>query len=188
MPMCDCAARAAYAAMAGSTPSRRTSSSATSSGGGMRRRTWRERLRIVTMTSSTLGAHSSHTVRGTGSSSALSSASAARSVRRSASSMTMTRQRPTVGDDCACNARSRASRTWIVRPLVETICTSAWEPSIVVRHSRHSPHPPCGHSSAAANERAALERPEPGGPVMSHACVMRRASPTASLNVRTASC
>lgn len=69
--MCDWAARAAYLAMAGSTPSRRSSRPATASTEGVRSRTCRERERIVIMTSSTEGAHNIQTVRGTGSSRAL---------------------------------------------------------------------------------------------------------------------
>ena len=91
------AARAAYMAIGISTPSRRWSSSATASAGGVRRRTWRDRERIVMTTSSSEGAQRIQTVRGTGSSIALSRASAARSVRRSASSTMMTRHGPTEG-------------------------------------------------------------------------------------------
>ncbi len=36
----------------------------------------------------------------------------------------------------------------------------------------HSPQPPSGHSSAAAKARAATDRPDPGGPVNSHAWVI----------------
>ena len=57
---------------------RRRSIVATASYGGVRRVTTRHRDRTVTGTSSTVGAHSIHTVRGAGSSSAFSSASAAR--------------------------------------------------------------------------------------------------------------
>ncbi|SIM47297.1 Uncharacterised protein [Mycobacteroides abscessus subsp. abscessus] len=52
--------------------------------------------------------------------------------------------------------------------------TSAWEPAIVVRQERHRPQPRSpgsswSHSRAAARARAAVERPEPGGPVNSQA-------------------
>ena len=36
----------------------------------------------------------------------------------------------------------------------------------------HSPQPPSRHSSAAANARAATDRPDPGGPVNSQAWVI----------------
>ena len=59
---------------AGSTPSRRASTSATAADGGVRSVTSRHRDRIVVTRSSADGAHSSHTVRGGGSSIALSRA------------------------------------------------------------------------------------------------------------------
>ncbi len=158
------AARAAYIAIGISTPSRRWSSSATASAGGVRSRTCRERERMVMTTSSSDGAHRIHTVRATGSSIALSRASAARSVRRSASSMMMTRHGPTDGRSADIAASSRACSTLIESPSVATTSTSAWVPSTAVRHSRHSPQPSWGHSRAAANARAATDRPEPGGP------------------------
>ena len=123
---------------------------------------------MVMMTSSRDGAHSTHTVRATGSSRDFSRASAARSWSRSASSMMMTRQRPTEGRSAASWTRSRASATVSVRPSVAMMSTSEWVPSTAVRHSRQVPQPPWGHCSAPANARAATERPDPGGPVSSH--------------------
>jgi hypothetical protein len=90
MPMWLWASRAATSAVAGSTP-RRSSSAATSWTEGTRRRTLRTRDRIVGMRSASLGAQRIHTVRGGGSSRALSSRLEVRSVMRSASSMTTTR-------------------------------------------------------------------------------------------------
>ena len=50
---------------------------------------------------------------------------------------------------------------------------SGWEPASAVRQAWHSPQPvPRSHCSAAANAMAALDRPEPGGPVNSHAWVI----------------
>ncbi len=69
-------------------PSRATSRSATASSLGVTSLIARLRERMVTITSSGLGAQSSHTVCGSGSSRPLSSASAPRSVIRSASSTT----------------------------------------------------------------------------------------------------
>ena len=186
-PTWDWAARAAYIARPGSMPSRRVSSPATASTGGVRSRTCRERERRVMMTSSSDGAQSIHTVRGVGSSRALSSASAARSVSRSASSMMMTRQGPTDGRSAASWTSARVSSTLIDRPSVATTVTSAWVPSRAVRHSRHSPQPSRGHSSAAPNARAATDLPDPGGPVKSHAWVIAAGTPTARIRVSTAS-
>ena len=49
-------------------------------------------------------------------------------------------------------------------------------PARTWRHDGHSPHPPYGHSSADAKARAATDRPEPGGPVNSQACVIAPAT------------
>jgi adenylate cyclase len=46
---------------------------------------------------------------------------------------------------------------------------------MVVVQARHSPHPGTPsdvHCRAAAKHNAAIERPDPGGPVISQACVM----------------
>jgi len=48
-------------------------------------------------------------------------------------------------------------------------------PAIVVEHDRHSPQPGIPsevHCKAAAKHSAAIERPDPGGPVISQACVI----------------
>ena len=81
-----------------------------------------------------------------------------RSVSRSASSTMMTRHRPTDGRSAASWTRARVSSTRIDRPSVAMTVTSAWVPSIAVRHSRQIPQPSSGHCSAAANARAA-DRP-----------------------------
>jgi len=62
---------------------------------------------------------------------------------------------------------SRASRTPIDNPSGRTISMSPWVPARAVRQSAHCPQPPLAHCNAAANARAATERPEPGGPVNS---------------------
>ena len=179
--------------MAGSTPSRRTRTSATASVGGVRSDRWRQRERIVGSTSSTAGAHSSQTVCGVGSSIALSRALPAGSVSRSASSTTMTCHRPPEGCRAARETRARASGTPIESLRVLTTSTSAWVPASTVWHAGHSPQPPRGHCNAAAKARAAVDRPEPGGPVTSQACVMpvpgsprRPASAAAAARRRTA--
>ncbi|BBY81605.1 hypothetical protein MPUL_27630 [Mycolicibacterium pulveris] len=53
--------------------------------------------------------------------------------------------------------------------------TSAWVPAIVVVQARQVPQPGTPsevHCNAAAKHNAATERPDPGGPVISHAWVM----------------
>ena len=80
--------------------------SATASDGGTRSVITRQRDLIVVTRSSALGEQSSHTVRGAGSSIALSSALAAASVHRSASSNSTTCQRPPDGAPAARSTRS----------------------------------------------------------------------------------
>ena len=104
------AARAASSASCAPTPSA-CRTAATASVGGVRSVTRRQRDRMVVGRSSAYGAHSSHTVRGAGSSIAFSSALAACSVHRSASSNRMTRQRPLTGAVAALRTRSRVWRT-----------------------------------------------------------------------------
>ena len=119
-----------------------------------------------------VGAQSIQTVRGVGSSIALSSALAACSVSRSASSTISTCQRRPTGERPLRRTRSRTSSTPIESFSVRISATSAWDPASTVRHSWHSPHPCSRHCSAAANATAALDRPDPGGPVNSHEWLM----------------
>ena len=136
-PICDWAARAAERASAGSTPSRRTRRSATACGSGIRNPKWRHRERIVVIMSSALGAHSSHTVRSGGSSTALRRTFAVRSIMRSASSMTMTRQRPCEGAVCARTTICRTSSMRIWVDSVLRIVTSPFVRARVVTHPGH---------------------------------------------------
>ncbi len=195
-PMWPWAARAANEARAGSTPSRRTSASVTSRVVGVRSRTCRVRDTIVGSTSSGVGAHRIHTVRGLGSSSDLSRALPETSLSRSASSTISTFQRPMIGVIDARRISSRDSSAVICSFSGVNWSTSAcprprtwWQVSQV-------PHPPSGHCRAAAKTRAAVERPEPGGPVSSQAWViegpgsprrMRAASAEAWARVATSS-
>jgi hypothetical protein len=78
---------------------------------GVRSGTCRVREEIVGRTSSTLGAHRIHTVCGGGSSRDFSRTLTAWSVRRSASSTTMTCHGPLMGDIDDRITRSRASST-----------------------------------------------------------------------------
>ena len=124
---------------------------------------------------STDGAHSRKTVAGGGSSTTFSSALAAPSVNRSASSITTTCQRPVLGRRDAVVTMARIASTPIERPSGMMRRTSAWVPAIVVVHPRQAPHPgtpSAVHCRAAAKHSAATERPDPGGPVMSQAWVM----------------
>ena len=150
-------------------PSRVCSNWATAATLGVCRVSIRQRERTVATTSSGVGAQSTQTVRGAGSSMLFSKASAPRSVTRSASSTTITCQRPSVGLIAARRTRSRTSSTPIDNISVRTSVTSGWAPDSTVRQSLHSPQPPKRHCSAAAKARAALDRPDPGGPVNSQA-------------------
>ena len=135
-----------------STPCR-SSSAATARAGGVRSDTCRQRDRIVTSTSSVVGAQSSQTVCGAGSSRLFSMASAAWSVSRSASSTITTAQRPRVGDIAALSTRSRTSSTPIERPEVSTTVTSGCEPRAPggTGHSRRSR---CPRTRARRRRRA----------------------------------
>ncbi len=113
----------------------RVSISATASTGGVRSTSNRQRERIVGTTSSTVGAHSTHTVRGAGSSMLFSNASAACSVSRSASSTTITCQRPWVGLIAARRTSSRISPTRIDSSSVRISDTSGCAPLSAVRQT-----------------------------------------------------
>ena len=70
----------------------------------------------------------------------------------------------------------RASSMVMVVFSVATKVTSAWVPASVVWQALQTPQPRAAssgrsHTSAAAKAKAALERPEPGGPVNNQACV-----------------
>ncbi|GAA2410654.1 hypothetical protein GCM10009856_19850 [Mycolicibacterium llatzerense] len=73
---------------------------------------------------------------------------------------------------------ARISSTPMDSPSGITRRTSAWVPAIVVVHARQAPQPgppsaaSAVHCSAAAKHTAAMDRPEPGGPVINQACVM----------------
>ncbi len=96
----------------------------------------------------------------------------AASVSRSASSTSSTCHRPCVGELAARMTRARISPTAMDSPSGTTNRTSACVPVSAVWQAWHCPQPALGHCSAAANVRAATERPEPGGPVKSQAWVM----------------
>ena len=137
----------------------------------------RHRDWMVTVTSSGCvdGAHSKNTVRAGGSSTTFSSASDAASVSRSASSITTTCQRPSAGRRAAVATTARISATEMDSPSGTTDRTSGWLRLSTVWHAEHSPQPRLSgrsHCRAAASARAATDRPDPGGPVNSQACVI----------------
>ena len=70
---------------------------------------------------------------------------------------------------------ARISLTLMLSPSGTTRRTSAWVPAMVVVQAWQCPQPgtPASvHCSAAAKHNAATDRPEPGGPVNSHECVI----------------
>ena len=185
--MCPCAARAARTARASSTPSRRSSSSATTAEDGTESVTRRQRERMVGARSSAEGAHSIHTVDGGGSSMDFSSTLKVPAVMRSASSTITTRCRPVAGDRWAVITSARTSSFAIESLSVATTVTSGWVPERVVRQARHCPQPlPSSHCRVAAKARAAVERPEPGGPVTNQACAREPSGEAARRNWATA--
>ena len=99
--------------------------------------------------------------------------------------------RPTAGWRAASCTSARISFTPMERPSGTTSRMSVCVPVIAVWHDGHSPHPrtpaTVGHCRAAANARAATDRPEPGGPVNSHACVIADGSSAAVASSATAS-
>ncbi len=135
-----------------------------------------------------VGAHKSQIVRVEGSSIAFKRAFAADSVRRSASSMTTTRYVATDGVQAARVMSSRISSILIERPSVWISSTSAWAPDWAVRQSTQLPQPPDGQTKEAAKASAALDRPDPGGPVKSQAWVISWDSSVLSRDAVTARC
>src|SRR5947208_3267703 len=96
--------------------------------------------------------------------------------------MITTCQRPLLGLRAEVCTSARISATEMDRPSGSTTRTSACVPASVVWQPLHSPQPGgvSVHSTAAANARAATVRPEPGGPVNSHACVIPEPDPPAT--------
>jgi adenylate cyclase len=170
-------------------PSRFASTPAMAGTAGVRSATTRHRDRMVIGTSSwwSDGAQSRNTVRGGGSSTALSSALAAPSVNRSASVTIRIWYGAVAGRREASWTRLRISPTPIESPSGTTSRTSEWVLFIVVWQTVQCPQPWSGHCNAAAKARAATERPLPGGPVNSQAWVIAVASSAAPRSTATAS-
>lgn len=163
--------------------------SATASTDGVSSPTCRHRDRMVGSTSSSEGAHSSHTVLGAGSSTAFNTAFADFSFNRSASSTRITCQRPVaerrerlphrvphvIGEDLRAHRRHRADIR--VRPH-ERRMTPVTEPA-----SRAPPERPVGtHALQRRRERPRRRRPprprRPGEqPRMRHLRRLRRRDP-----------
>ena len=181
MPMCPSARRAARWATFGSTPVVAVRNPATAEAEGTARFTMRVRERMVGSTSWALGAHSSQMQCSAGSSISFSSTLVVRSSMRSTSSMMMMRHGAVAG---ICSEVVMISRTWsmpMVTLLVASTVTSGWVPASTCCVTRvgSSLMPWSGLSSAAANARAMLERPEPGGPQISHDWAIWLGSPCA---------
>ena len=170
--MWPCDTRAAKSAICGLMPSRVVRTSVTACVDGVRSCRWRQRERMVGKMSCRVGAQSNQTVRLPGSSIALSRALAADSVRRSASSITTTRQPPIDGAHATRVRSSLTSSIFMERPSVRMISTSGWPPDLALRHWLQVPHPLSGQIRAQAKAIAALDRPLPGGPVKIHAWVI----------------
>ena len=122
------------------------------------------------------GAQSIITVCAGGSSTVLRRVLAAASVSRSALSRMTMRHLPTVGSMAAGVTTSvRMVSTPMVSSRGVMCTTSVWAPRCTLRHCSQVPQPMmCGlvHSRAAAKATAALDRPDPGGPVKSQAWVI----------------
>ena len=89
--------------------------------------------------------------------------------------------RPTAGWRAASCTSARISFTPMDRPSGTTSRMSVCVPAIAVWQDGALAAPVAGgHCRAAANARAATERPEPGGPVNSHACVIAAGSSAAA--------
>ena len=86
--------------------------------------------------------------------------------------MTITWCRRPAGVSADRRTSSRMSSVAIWARSARVMLTSGWLPASAVWQAWHWPQPPCSHCSAAANASAALERPEPGGPVNSQAWVI----------------
>ncbi|CAB5023970.1 unannotated protein [freshwater metagenome] len=162
-------ALATKSATFGSTPSLVTSKFEIAFVDGVLKDKCRQRDLIVGNTSVKVGAHKSQTVLSPGSSITFKSALAAESVNRSASSITTTRQFDTDGAQDALLINSLISSIFIDKPSVLINSTSACEPVIVDMQSLHLLQPPSLQTRAAANATAALDLPDPGGPVNNQA-------------------
>ena len=95
--------------------------------------------------------------------------------------MMTTRQGATVGKRAAFATISSRTKSTLIVDVCGTTCTkSVCDPANASRQPLHRPHPISSgfsHINAAANANAAFDRPDPGGPVNSHACVIAYASP-----------
>src|SRR5699024_9348201 len=156
------------------------------------RRVWEESC------GSAQGAHIMMTVCAEGSSTVFSKAFDAPAVRRSALSKIITRNFAWVGRAIASWITPRTSSTLLVSPCgVQNFRSGGDWVSKTERHPSHCPHPssPSGplvstlvHINAAAKASAALERPEPGGPVNSQEWLIARGSAPGRSRAARAAC
>ena len=122
-----------------------------------------ERLATVTSSGSTSSVSRMKTVSPGGSSSVFNSAGARRAARCT-SSRTITWRAACSGRRCASETTWRISPMEMEAPLRRTTCRSGSVPARAARQVAHVPHPPSGHSSAAANPCAAASPPLPAAP------------------------
>src|SRR6266540_272006 len=179
-------AAAAQAACSAEIPRSAARAAARAAGGRLANPSVRARDGTVPTSPSTLRATSTNTTPGWGSSSTLSSALAAASVMRSASSRMNTATRPSWCVREASSRTARTSSTSRLSPSGMIRCTSGWTPRSTRRQTSQVPSPPAGQLRAAANARATWILPTPGGPANSHAWVTRSLL-TASRRTATAS-
>jgi hypothetical protein len=119
---------------------------------------------IVTSSAGTWSASSTNTVDAGGSSIVFSNAGPA-ACTRCISVSTSTLRRPSTGDRTASRMISGTSSfTDRNAPCGTNVTTSGCSPASASRQSRHEPHPPVGHSSAAENAIDAARPPAPGFP------------------------
>src|SRR6266511_3572528 len=166
-------ALAAQAACSSLTPRPAASAAVTVPGGRVAKPSMRAREGMVASSASALRATRTKTTWGGGSSSTLSSAFAAASVSRSASSRMNTATRPSWREREASSRRARMSSTSRLSPSGSSRWTSGWTPRSTRRQTSQVPSPPAGQLRAAAKARATWTLPMPGGPANSHAWVTR---------------
>src|SRR6266540_7215877 len=166
-------AAAAQAACSAEIPRSAARAAARAAGGRLANPSVRARDGTVPTSPSTLRATSTNTTPGWGSSSTLSSALAAASVMRSASSRMNTATRPSWCVREASSRTARTSSTSRLSPSGMIRCTSGWTPRSTRRQTSQVPAPPAGQLRAAAKARATWTLPMPGGPANSHAWVTR---------------
>ena len=153
---------ATTAAVSGGTPESVSQRTRTSRGtGGNSIST--DRLATVTSSGITSSVSRMKTVSPGGSSRVFNRAGARRAARCT-SSRTITWRAACSGRRCASETTWRISAMEMDAPLRRMTCRSGSVPASAARQVAQAPHPPSGHSSAAANPWAAARPPLPAGP------------------------